>query len=272
MTTELENTNRAASVDARAQGNDGSPRDGSDASEPTWKPPEQRPGFGFWLLMLLSLGFVGGLAYMQYSHVDKSRRRGTERARVEQLPILGELPDFSLIERSGRRVGLADLRGRIWIADFVFTYCAGPCPVMSVRMAELQSLLKKEGYDDVVCVTITVDPERDTPKRLQEYADALGADKARWLFLTGEKKSLRELAIQGFRIAVEDPEQGDDQILHSTRFVLIDRIGRIRGYYSILTEEEEYDLNTVGSESGIPEAVKRDLLADIRGLRREGTR
>ncbi len=248
-----------------------SPAD-SESAEPTWKPPEQRPGIGFWVLMLLSLGFVGGLAYMQYVHVDKARRGGAERPKAELLPVIAELPDFTLIERSGRRVGLSDLRGRVWIADFVFTYCAGPCPVMSVRMAELQELLKMKRYDDVVSVTITVDPERDTPERLREYADALGAETGRWLFLTGETKPIRELAVKGFRIAVEDPEQGDDQILHSTRFVLVDQQGRIRGYYSVLTEEEEYDVQKAGTGTSIPEAVKRDLLADIRSLRREAAR
>lgn len=245
---------------------------GSQASpeEPAWKPPEMRAGRGFWLLMFASMAAVGGLAYLKYRQVDVDRSRGAARQSLEPLPLIGEVPFFSLTERSGKAVTLADLKGRIWVADFIFTNCGGPCPVMSIRMAELQKLLKKERMDDVVCVSFTVDPDRDTPARLAEYATSLGAEVGRWLFLTGDKKVLRDLAIKGFMIAVQDPEQGEDQIIHSTRFVLVDRKGRIRGYHTILSEEEEVDPSKAGTEGGIPGPVREDLMSAIRQLRKEG--
>lgn len=238
-------------------------------AEPAWKPPQTSPSRSFWLLMFASLIGVGGLSYMKYRQVDVDRSRAAARQSPEPLPYIAEVPAFTLTDRTGKQVTLETLKGRIWVADFIFTHCAGPCPVMSVRMAELQKLLKQERMDDVVCVSFTVDPERDTPQRLAEYAESLGAEVGRWLFLTGEKKAIRELAIKGFMIAVEDPEQGDDQIIHSTRFVLVDRKGRIRGYYTALTEEEEIDPSIAGTEGGLPEGVRDDLLKAIRQLRRE---
>lgn len=239
------------------------------ANETPWAPPEMRAGRGFWLLMFASLLAVGGLSYLKYRQVDVDRSRGVARARLEPLPFIGEVPAFSFTDRTGRKVTLADLKGRIWVADFIFTHCGGPCPVMSVRMAELQKILKKERMDDVVCVSFTVDPDRDTPERLAEYANALGAEVGRWLFLTGEKRELRDLAIKGFMIAVQDPEQGDDQIIHSTRFVLVDRKGRIRGFHTMLTEEEEIDPSKAGTEGGIPSGVCDNVMTAIRQLRRE---
>lgn len=235
--------------------------------------PEPRAGRGFWLLMLGSMVFVGGVAYLQYTRVDRARNRGKPIPvrRGEALPVLGALPEFALTERSGRRVGLDDLTGRIWVADFFFTYCAGPCPVMSRRMAELQSLIEKNQFNDVLCVSFTVDPEHDTPAVLSEYAEVFSAKPDRWLFLTGDKRHLRDLAIKGFKIAVQDPEQGDDQIIHSTRFVLVDRVGRIRGYYTLMTPEEEEDPRRA-ADVAMPPTVRETLLSDIRRLRREGRR
>lgn len=226
------------------------------------------PGAFFWILMVLSLLGVGGLSLLKYLQTDRDRLRQIAAERREPLPMVAELPDFTLTERSGKEVSLADLRGRVWVADFIFTHCAGPCPIMSIRMKEFQDILKKERMDDVACVSISVDPERDTPERLREYADALGAETGRWLFLTGPNRTIRDLAIKGFKIAVQDPEQGDDQIIHSTRFVLVDQKGRIRGYYSAMTEEEELDPSTAGSERGLPSEARSRLLNDIRRLRR----
>ena len=226
------------------------------------------PGAFFWILMVFSLLAVGGLSLLKYLQTDRDRLRQIAAEQREPLPVIAEIPDFTLTERSGQEVGLDDLRGRVWVADFIFTQCAGPCPIMSIRMKEFQDILKKERMDDVACVSITVDPERDTPARLREYADALGAETGRWLFLTGPNRKIRELAIKGFKIAVQDPEQGDDQIIHSTRFVLVDQKGQIRGYYSAMTEEEELDPSTAGSEQGLPAEARSRLLTDIRRLRR----
>lgn len=167
----------------------------------------------------------------------------------EPLPVLSEVPAFSLTERSGAAVSDADLSGGVWVADFIFTRCTGPCPRMSRHMAELQGAL---GERDVRLVSFSVDPERDTPQALAEYARRYGADPERWLFLTGEKEDLYRMIQKGFLLAVDDGavtpdgEPGPGIITHSVKFVLIDRENRIRGYYS-------------GEEANVVEQILPDL-------------
>lgn len=149
------------------------------------------------------------------------------------LPVIAHIPDFSLTERSGRTVTRGDLQGRVWVADFIFTNCAGPCPLMSQRMARLQKLIADQ--PSVRLVSVSVDPDRDTPSALAAYAGKFGADPDRWLFLTGEKQAIHEMIAKGFLLAVDDGfdvQSGERGIItHSTKFVLVDRQGRIRGYY-----------------------------------------
>ena len=153
----------------------------------------------------------------------------------EPLPEYGQTPAFDLTERSGRSVSSEELAGKVWVADFIFTTCAGPCPLMSTHMAALQRAT--EGLD-VELVSFTVDPERDTPEVLAEYAKRYKADPERWLFLTGAKQALYDMIQTGFLLAVDDGslteggKPGPGIITHSTKFVLVDQQGRIRGYYS----------------------------------------
>lgn len=148
-------------------------------------------------------------------------------------PTFGELPDFTLTAVSSdgapRRLSRADLLGRVWVADFVFTHCAGPCPALSTNMGALQKKLPPS----VGLLTLTVDPERDDAKVLSAYASKFAADANRWLFVTGAKDALMPLLIKGFKLpAVEDPSAPSGQrVTHSTRFVLVDAKGRLRGYY-----------------------------------------
>ena len=121
---------------------------------------------------------------------------------VEPLPVMFTLPEFSLTERSEKPVTLDSLAGKVWVANFIFTNCGGPCPIMSAKMEKLQEQFA--GEDDLRCVTITVDPYRDTPKQLRQYADARNAHPERWLFLTGERDALFELSIEGFKLAASD--------------------------------------------------------------------
>ncbi len=148
------------------------------------------------------------------------------------LADLGALPPFSLQERSGRTVRLDDLRGQVWVADFIFTRCAGTCPAMTARLVRL----RKEVPPEILFVSFTVDPRHDTPEVLARYARDFGADE-RWLFLTGSQDALYRLATEGFKLAAlaVPPEQqrtgGDGPFLHSSKFVLLDGGGRVRGYY-----------------------------------------
>lgn len=132
-----------------------------------------------------------------------------------------QVPEFSLVERSGRTVTLDDLWGRPWVVDFFFVGCTGPCPSLNRRMSELQRELPPE----VRLVSISLDPEKDTPEALNEYASLYAADSERWLFLTGDRLSIRDLVQNGFRqSAVDDPKE---VIIHSLRIVLVDGQGRI---------------------------------------------
>jgi protein SCO1/2 len=156
----------------------------------------------------------------------------------ESLPILSTVTDFTLTERSGRPFGLNDLRGQVWVADFIFTNCAGTCPIMTTAMTEIQKTALAEKLDGVKLVSITVDPERDTPEVLQRFAGGYGALKDHWYFLTGDGAAIQQLANKGFLLSAATGGGSEDEpIIHSNRFVLVDRQGRIRGYYDGTDEE-----------------------------------
>ena len=146
------------------------------------------------------------------------------------LPRLGAAPEFTLVSEQGRTVTRADLAGRVWIADFIFTRCGGSCPILSARMAALAE--RTAAVPGIRFVSFGVDPEYDTPEILAEYGRKLGADPARWTFLHGDRPVIRALIKDGFKLAIEDGVADSvEPILHSTRFVLVDGEGTIRGYY-----------------------------------------
>jgi protein SCO1/2 len=171
---------------------------------------------GFGVLLIV----IGGLV------LTNSMRHETNIAIAVDY---GRVPEFSLTERTGRTVTLQDLRGKVWIADFIFTSCAGTCPAMTAQMQKLQESLPR----DIEFVSFSVDPRRDTPDVLARYAKQFNADPVRWMFLTGERQKLYDLSIKGFKLALDDSQGTETEpITHSSRFVLIDREGRILGYYS----------------------------------------
>jgi protein SCO1 len=145
----------------------------------------------------------------------------------------GPISAFKLTERNGRTVSLSDLHGKIWIASFVFTRCTGPCPQVTGTMARLQKELADN--DGVLLVSFTVDPDRDQLEDLREYADHFGADKDRWLFLTGPKETIDPLSEKGFGLGLQRTQGKDikpgQEINHSTRLTLVDRHGHKRGYF-----------------------------------------
>jgi len=136
------------------------------------------------------------------------------------VPVYDDVSDFRLIERSGKEITKNDLLGHVWIADFIFTRCAGQCPIMSLAVSKLSKEMPGLRF-----VSFTSDPEYDSPQILSTYAGWYQADPEKWLFLTGDKKSLNEVAA-GLKLT-----KIDDPLLHSNYFVLIDKKGRIRGYY-----------------------------------------
>src|SRR5207245_10705612 len=156
--------------------------------------------------------------------------RNVEVAALQQRTVssYGTVPSFQFVNQNGQSFGSAQLAGRIWIADFIYTTCPGPCPMISTRMSELQKPLEKT---DVHLVSFSVDPEKDTPQVLRGYADKLQAEPQRWDFLTGPKSAIYKLSHDGFKLAVSDGSDAQGIPVHSTRMVLVDRHGEIRGFY-----------------------------------------
>src|SRR5215475_11039723 len=144
------------------------------------------------------------------------------------------VPDFSLTDQTDKTVTLDELKGKVWVADFIFTNCGGTCPIMTEKMRKLQQVLPAE----IRMVSFSVDPDRDTPKALAAYAAEHGATRDRWLFVTGDKQAMYDLCLKGFKLPLDDQNgPPSEPITHSSRFVLVDKQGEIRGYYSG-TEEE----------------------------------
>jgi protein SCO1/2 len=151
----------------------------------------------------------------------------------DALPVIATLPDFSLTSDKGTAIDNKSLAGKVWIADFIFTSCSGPCPVMTRSMAAVAK--KLELHPEVNFVSISVDPETDTPEVLARYGEKFGANPERWHFLTGTVESIQQLAVKGFMIG-----SVDDPVIHSTKFCLVDQKGQIRGYFTG-TDEVETD-------------------------------
>lgn len=205
--------------------------------------------------------------------VIQAARNGRD-AEATPLPVHGQVEGFTLIERDGSEFSSISLMGRVWIADFIFTRCASTCPQMTAEMGELVEGLA--GQPEVRFVSFTVDPAHDSPSVLARYADAHGADRERWFFLTGPQELIYGLARRSFHLGVEEvtdpaafsgpagpPGQAGpagqavghgagEPFIHSTRFVLVDRQGRIRGYY------DSTDVSRV-----------QELRADLEALLRE---
>ena len=168
-------------------------------------------------LILIPLLTAGGLFFLRQMEVARLASR--------QLPQDAIVPPFQLTDQDGQPFGTEQLRGKIWIADFVYTTCPGPCPMISSRMSETQKPLRNT---DVRLVSFSVDPQHDTPAVLRDYAAKLNAQPDRWKFLTGDKDTIYRLIRDGFKLTTLDGTEGP---VHSTRLVLVDRHGVIRGYY-----------------------------------------
>jgi protein SCO1/2 len=163
------------------------------------------------------------------------------------LPIYYDVSEFQLTAQDGQPFDSKVLTGKIWVADFIYTTCPGPCPRMTSQMHEVQNAILK--MPDVKLVSFTVDPARDTPQVLAAYAKLHGASAEHWYFLTGPPATLQTLDRDTFKLGNIGPT-----LEHSTRFVLVDRQARIRGYYDT-------------SESG----AIRKLIENIHALARESS-
>ncbi len=192
-------------------------------------------------LILIPVLTAAFLFWLRHAQVRQMARR--------TMASYGIVPDFQLTNQAGRPFGSGQLRGKIWIAAFIFTSCPGPCPMISSRMSEMQRPLENS---DVHLVSFTVDPVTDTPEVLRGYAERLHARPGRWEFLTGDESAIYTLIRDGFKLAVSDGAEDQGVPVHATRAALVDRRGTIRGYYDMTA----------------PDAVTK-LLADTSHLLRD---
>jgi protein SCO1/2 len=206
------------------------------------KTPARIPRLG-WAIAFLGITILIAWAYVQFNAEIQSRRVAS------RLERFAPAPQFQFTAQDGTAVSTADFKGKIWVANFIFTRCTGPCPLMTSRMAQLNQALQGK-TKDVEIVSITVDPEYDTPQVLKQYGEQVGASPDRWKFLTGPKDQIDSVVMKGFLQALSKEPSGAP--IHSTRFVLVDRDGWMRGFLD-------------GSD---PEVAQK-LLMDIGDLLRE---
>lgn len=166
---------------------------------------------------------------------------------ARSLEVFYDVPEFHLTSQDGKPFDSKGLAGKIWVADFIYTNCPGPCPRMTSQMKEVQGSIGK--MPDVRIVSFTVDPERDTPEVLAAYARQRGAAHDDWYFLTGPPEALQTLDRDVFKLG-----NLNASFEHSTRFTLVDRQSRIRGYY----------------DTSEPDSISK-LIGDIQALAREHT-
>jgi protein SCO1 len=201
-------------------------------------------------IFLIAFTVIVGLA---------ARRLAQERAQPP-LPVIGPVAEFTLTNQAGRAVTLADLRGKVWVADIIFTRCGGPCPRMTQQMRDLQDALPAASSTRLV--TLTTDADYDTPPVLQKYAHKFGADTARWDFLTGDKRDVAHLAIDSLKLTAleKKPEERttpEDLFVHSTIYVIVDKQARLRATFETIGDGVDWQQS------------KSTILAAVRQLENE---
>lgn len=204
------------------------------------------------LLSTLSALLVGITAY-----------RAVTASRYTTLDDFGALPPFTLTDQHGQAFGLNSLRGKVVVANFVYTSCEDTCPMLSSRMRVLQNGLREQALlgGKVQLISVTTDPARDSPEKLRSYAEGLDADPHSWWFLTGPEATIRSLIQEGFKLPVQEmagaeatPHVHADgkhhlheyEVLHANQFVLVDQQGHIRTYYDGLSVDPEQIVRDVG--------------------------
>ena len=202
------------------------------------------------------LGLVVATLLLAFLLMEVNARNSTSKP----LPVYGEIANFSLTNQNGTAVSLGDLRGHVWVADIIFTRCPGPCAKMTSRMKELQQALAAD--NNTRLVSLTTDPEFDSPAVLKTYGERFGADPARWTFLTGTKTQIAKLAIDSQKLTAieknpEDREASNDLFIHSTIFVLVDKQARLRAVFESTGDDVD------------PRKVQADILDAARRLDKE---
>ena len=172
------------------------------------------------------------------------------------LPVISHIADFTLTNQNGLAATLDDLRGHVWVADIIFTRCAGPCPRMTAQMKELQDTLPATSQTKLV--SLTTDPEFDTPEILSRYATRFGADTNRWIFLTGTAPQIASLASDSLKLSgvptdSNERQSPEDLFIHSTYFVVVDKQARLRKVF----ETSDVGIEWTNVQPAILEVVKQ---------------
>ena len=186
------------------------------------------------LLVVLCLAYALSLMELNRAH------------RPAALPVIGPIAGFTLTNQDGRATTLADLSNHVWIADIIFTRCAGPCPIMTAQMKSLQDALPPASRAKLV--TLTTDPDFDTPPVLKKYGERFGANSNRWTFLTGTKSEIGQLAANSLKLSAvpvkpEEQQNPADLFIHSTTFVIVDQHARLRRIFE--TEGDGVDWTNI---------------------------
>lgn len=182
-------------------------------------------------LLIFSLFFMAGLGVLMpllFSN-DQPKIIGGDHQKMN-LPVYGTVPQFLLTDSTNHNFGSAHLQGKVSVVNFFFSSCPDFCPKMNAQLALVCQSLKAN--PTVQCISVSVDPDRDTPEVLRKYAEKFGADIDVWHFLTGKKEDILLLAEKGFQLAA------DRSLIHSDKFVLVDQKAQIRGYYGSLEKPE----------------------------------
>lgn len=168
------------------------------------------------------------------------------------------ISSFSATDEQGKKFTNKDLKGKVWIADFIFTNCETVCPPMTYNMSKVVDLLEKEGVKDYGVISFSVDPKRDTPKAMAAYIEKYGVPKNRWKLVTNyDEKFIRQFAEENFKTIVAPPTAGNDQATHGTSFYLIDQNGTIIKDY-------------IGKDTGDQKFPKEEIAEDVKTLVKEG--
>jgi protein SCO1/2 len=212
------------------------------------------------LFWITSTVLVLGTLFLWLLLAKLQQRAHVQQGGEQNLPIISQVTDFTLTNQNNQLVTLSDLRGKVWIADIIFTRCTGPCLKMTREMKELQDALP--GEVEPRLVTLTTDPDYDTPGILKKRAELFGANPNRWMFLTGTKTEIAKLATNSLKLAAvekhpEERTDSNDLFIHSTIFVIVDRQARLRGVFETVGDTIDF------------QQVKPEILKAVRQLQRE---
>lgn len=212
----------------------------------------------YWLLLLLlPAAFIGWYFYSKKENkpIRTLAYFGPKTYQKTKDTTYHTIAPFFFVDQYGEKLTENEVKGKVYITDFFFTTCQSICPVMS---KELERVYKKfRNRNDFLIVSHTVDPETDSVKQLMDYAKLHGVDDHKWLFVTGEKKHLYEMARNSYLLNAEQGDGGEEDFIHTQNFALIDKEKHIRGFYdgtdSIEINRLIVDLNCLFDEYAFKE-------------------